>query len=51
MKMNSDNFQRQKWTIQTVRDQKVNEKSGHFSSLYLPGDFMYMRLKVFISLI
>ena len=51
MKMNFDNLQRQKWIIQTVRAQKVNEKSGHLSSLYLSRAFMYMSLKVFISLI
>ena len=51
MKMNFDNLQRQKWIIQTVRAQKVNEKSGHLSSLYLSKAFMYMSLKVFISLI
>ena len=35
MKMNVDYFQIQKWMLQTVRAEKVDEKMGHLSSFHV----------------
>ena len=36
MKINFDYFQIQKWMLQTVRVEKVDEKSGRLSSFHVP---------------
>ena len=35
MKMNFDNFQIQKWMLQTVKAEKVDQTMGHLSSFHL----------------